>query len=124
MSIAVSKNGHAIVEFSKGWAEDLPKEQNPHIIWGEIGYKKVTAAQAAKLLAGEKIEMKGLKGKAGKPFDAFVTYNFETRKIEYKFIEKPKKYVETDGKPSTPSSFQNENELPPMPVIDEDDLYA
>ena len=123
MSIAVSKNGHAIVEFSKGWAEDLPKEQNPHIIWGEIGYKKVTAAQAAKLLAGESIEMKGLKGKAGKPFDAFVTYNFATRKIEYKFIEKPKKYVEADQKPA-PSSFQNENELPPMPEIDDDDIYA
>lgn len=123
MSIAVSKNGHAIIEFSKGWVEDLPKEQNPHIIWGEIGYKKITATQAAKLLAGEEIEMKGLKGKAGKPFDAFVSYNFDTRKIEYKFVEKPKKYIEADEK-TAPSSLQNKNELPPEPDIDEDDIYA
>jgi len=121
MSIAQSKNGHNIIEFSKGWSEDLPKEQNPHIVWNEIGYKKVTASQAAKLLAGESVEMKGLKGKAGKPFDAFVTYNFATRKIEYKFIDKPKKFVEADGK-TAPSSLQNE--LPPEPEIDEDDIYA
>ena len=108
MSYATSKNGHAIVEFSKGWSEDLPKDQNPHVIWGEIGYKKITAAQAAKLLAGESIELKGLKGKTGKSFDAFVSYNFETRKTEYKFIDKPKKYIEADGKSSSPSATKKE----------------
>ncbi len=108
MSYATSKNGHAIVEFSKGWSEDLPKEQNPHVIWGEIGYKKITATQAAKLLAGESIELKGLKGKTGKPFDAFVSYNFETRKTEYKFIDKPKKYIESEGKSSSPSATKKE----------------
>lgn len=111
MSYATSKNGHAIVEFSKGWSEDLPKDQNPHVIWGEIGYKKITAAQAAKLLAGESIELKGLKGKTGKPFDAFVSYNFETRKTEYKFIDKPKKYIESEGKSSSPSATKEKEEI-------------
>ena len=124
MSYATSKNGHAIVEFSKGWSVVLPKAQNPTVLWGEIGYKKITAAQAAKLLAGESIELKGLKGKTGKPFDAFVSYNFETRKTEYKFIDKPKKYVEA-GKSSSPSATKTavkEEEI--FGDDDESDMYT
>lgn len=123
MSIAQSKNGINIVEFSKGWSEDLPKEQNPHVIWGEIGYKKITAAQAAALLAGETIELKGLKGKSGKPFDAFVSYNFDTRKTEYKFIDKPKKYVEA-GKSSSPSAPKKTVVKDEEIFGDDDDMYT
>lgn len=102
MAIAKSKNGHEIIEFPMGYKEDLPREKNPHVIWKEIGYKQVTALQAAELLGGKEIEMKGLKGKAGKYFDAFVFYNFETRKTEYKFIDRPKKPIEIDEETPPP----------------------
>lgn len=54
-------------------------------VWKESYGKKITKAQAANLLAGKKIEMKKLRSKAGREFDARMYYDFVEKRVKLEF---------------------------------------
>ena len=78
--------GKDVFEGAKSFSCSGYKDGCQFAIWKEISGKKISAAIAKKLLAnGETDSLKGFVSKAGKPFDAKLTLNADTKKVEFKF---------------------------------------
>ncbi len=53
------------------------------VIWKTIAKKVITEAQAKKIIAGEKVPVKGLTSRAGKKFGAYLKYDKDQRKVVF-----------------------------------------
>lgn len=72
-----------------GRIEEMPKTficaSCRSLVWKEFCGRKITAAQAAKLLGGKRVDLKKLRSKTGKEFDAAAEYDVEQRKVRLVF---------------------------------------
>lgn len=57
-------------------------------MWMSAGGTRLNAEQAGKLLAGEKINLFGLRSKAGKPYNATLFLDRESKTVKMKFLDK------------------------------------
>jgi DNA topoisomerase-3 len=72
--------GEKVRPFSKGW-----KCEGGHVVWEETFGKRLSLKEALKLFSGERLFLKGLKGKSGKPFDAYLVLDPKEGKLKLQF---------------------------------------
>jgi DNA topoisomerase-3 len=72
--------GKKVRPFSKGW-----KCEGGHVVWEETYGKRLSLKEALKLFSGERLFLKGLKGKSGKPFDAYLVLDPKEGKLKLQF---------------------------------------
>lgn len=78
-----------VVENKKGYGCSGYKDGCKFIIWKEVAGKKISEAQAKKLLEEGKTGLiKGFKSKKGNNFDAYLIYNKQENKTEFEFNKK------------------------------------
>jgi DNA topoisomerase-3 len=72
--------GEKVRPFSKGW-----KCEGGHVVWEETYGKRLSLKEALKLFSGERLFLKGLRGKSGKPFDAYLVLDPEEGRVKLQF---------------------------------------
>lgn len=72
--------GEKVRPFSKGW-----KCEGGHVVWEETYGKRLSLKEALKLFSGERLFLKGLKGKSGKAFDAYLVLDPKEGKLKLQF---------------------------------------
>ncbi len=72
--------GEKVRPFSRGW-----KCEGGHVVWEETYGKRLSLKEALKLFSGERLFVKGLKGKSGKPFDAYLVLDPQEGKVKVRF---------------------------------------
>jgi hypothetical protein len=55
------------------------------VVWEETYGKRLSLKEALKLFSGERLFLKGLKGKSGKPFDAYLVLDPKEGKLKLQF---------------------------------------
>lgn len=80
--------GKPIIESKKGYGCSGWKEGCKFVIWKEIAGKKISQAQAKKILKGKSDLIKGFKSKKGSQFDAYL--KLDGGKIEFEFPARTK----------------------------------
>ncbi len=78
--------GKPIVENRKGYGCSGYKEGCKFVVWKVVAGKKISEAQAKKLVTEGKTGLiKGFKSKKGNSFDAYLKYNKQGNKMEFEF---------------------------------------
>lgn len=78
-----------VIENKKGYGCSGYKEGCKFVVWKEVAGKKVSEAQAVKLIKDGKTGLiKGFKSKKGNDFDAHLKYDKQENKIVFEFAEK------------------------------------
>jgi DNA topoisomerase-3 len=72
--------GEKVRPFSKGW-----RCEGGHVVWEETYGKRLSLKEALKLFSGERLFLRGLKGKTGKPFDAYLVLDPKEGKPKLQF---------------------------------------
>jgi DNA topoisomerase-3 len=82
--------GSNVIETKKAYScSNWKKNGCKFVIWNNIAKKKITPAQAKKLIEGKKVAVKGFTSKTGKKFNAYLVYNKNENKVKFAgFLEK------------------------------------
>ena len=76
--------GSDVIQTSKAYScSDWKKNNCKFVIWKNIAKKKITPAQARKLIAGKKVAVKGFTSRAGKKFNAYLIYDKDENKVSF-----------------------------------------
>lgn len=83
------KCGKKIIEYQKSYSCESGKDGCGFVIWKEICKKQISVTQAEKMLTKGKSDLiKGLTGKTGKVFDAYLKINKSNYIVEFEFQNK------------------------------------